>query len=131
MATVRDIFEYINTIAPPYMKESWDNVGLNCGRMDKEVETILVALDPFEAVCKEALETLLKQQVDHKLDGRLCGEVPIAHKTGEDTKLSNDVGIVFARQPFVVCFAGHDTDVYAWEDLMRNAAYDLWQAQLK
>ena len=56
MATVKDIFEYINTIAPTYMKESWDNVGLNCGRMDKEVKTILVALDPFEGVCKEAAQ---------------------------------------------------------------------------
>ena len=54
MATVRDIFDFINTIAPAYMKESWDNVGLNCGRMDKDVKTILVALDPFAGVCKEA-----------------------------------------------------------------------------
>ena len=57
MATVRDIFDFINTVAPSYMKESWDNVGLNCGRMDKEVKTILVALDPFETVCKEAADT--------------------------------------------------------------------------
>ena len=83
-----------------------------------------------EAVCKEAIDTLLLQQVDHKLNGRICGEVAIAHKTGEDDRLSNDVGIVYAPQPFVICFAGHDTDVYRWEDLMRNAAYELWQAQL-
>ena len=83
-----------------------------------------------EAVCKETIDTLLLQQVDHKLNGRICGEVPIAHKTGEDDHLSNDVGIVYAPQPFVICFAGHDTDVYLWEDLMRNATYELWQAQL-
>ena len=82
-----------------------------------------------ESVCREAIDTLLKQQVDHKLDGKLCGQVPIAHKTGEDTKLSNDVGIVFAKQPFVICFAGHDTDAYRWEDLMRRAAFDLVHAQ--
>ena len=56
MTTVRDIFDFLNTVAPPYMKESWDNVGLNCGRMDKEVKTILLALDPFAGVCKEAAE---------------------------------------------------------------------------
>ena len=82
-----------------------------------------------EAVCKEAVEVLLRQQVDHKLDGKLCGTVPIAHKTGEDSGLSNDVGIVFGPQPFVICFAGHDTDVYRWEDLMRRAAFDLVYAQ--
>ena len=83
------------------------------------------------AVCKEAVDTLLQQQIGHKLDGKLCEVVPIAHKTGEDDGLSNDVGIVYAPQPFVICFAGHDTDVYRWEDLMRRGAYDLYQAQLE
>ena len=82
-----------------------------------------------ESVSREAMETLLKQQIEHKLDGKLCGAVPIAHKTGEDACLSNDVGIVFAPQPFVICFAGHDTDVYRWEDLIRRSAYELVQAQ--
>lgn len=82
-----------------------------------------------EEVCREAMDTLLKQQVDHKLGGKLF-DAPIAHKTGEDEDLSNDVGIVFAKNPFVICFTGHDTDVYRWEDLMRRAAYDLYQAQL-
>lgn len=81
-------------------------------------------------VSRQALDILLKQQIDHKLDGKLCGEVPIAHKTGEDDRLSNDVGIVFAKEPFVICFAGHDTDVYRWEDLMRRSAYDLVHCQI-
>ncbi len=81
------------------------------------------------AVCKEAIDTLLLQQVDHKLNGRICGEVPIAHKTGEDDQLSNDVGIVYAPQPFVVCFAGENTDVYQWEDLIRRGTFDLYKAQ--
>ena len=80
-------------------------------------------------VCKEAIDTLLLQQVDHKLNGKLCGEVDIAHKTGEDDRLSNDVGIVYADEPFVICFAGHDADVYRWEDLMRRGTYDLVRAQ--
>lgn len=81
------------------------------------------------ALCKEAIDTLLLQQVDHKINGKICGEVNIAHKTGEDDNLSNDVGIVYASQPFIVCFAGHDTDVYRWEDLMRRGTYDLLKAQ--
>lgn len=82
-----------------------------------------------EQVCHEALTTLGLQQVDHKLNGKICGQVDIAHKTGEDDQLSNDVGIVFAKQPFVICFAGHDTDVYRWEDLMRRGTYALVEAQ--
>ena len=65
MATVKDIFEFIGTVAPAYMKESWDNVGLNCGRMDKEVKTLLVALDPFEGVCKEAWQVGADLLVTH------------------------------------------------------------------
>ncbi len=54
MATVKNILDYVQTLAPVYMKESWDNVGLNCGHSQREVRKLLVALDPFESVCREA-----------------------------------------------------------------------------
>lgn len=54
MTTVADILRFVETLAPRYMKEDWDNVGLNCGYMEQEVATILVALDPFSDVCREA-----------------------------------------------------------------------------
>lgn len=73
-----------------------------------------------------AIEVLSEQQIGHKLGGKLGEDVMIAHKTGEDTNLSNDIGIVYADRPFVICFTGHKTDVYRWEDLMRRAAYDLY-----
>ncbi len=57
MTTVNDILNFLETIAPSYMKEDWDNVGLNCGRLDQPVNKILVALDPFAEVCQEALQT--------------------------------------------------------------------------
>ena len=56
MTTVKDIIQWMETIAPQAKKESWDNVGLLCGREDKEVHTVLVALDPFEDVADEAVE---------------------------------------------------------------------------
>ncbi len=55
MTTVLDILNYIETIAPPYMQESWDNVGLLCGRKERQVKKILVALDPFRNVIAEAI----------------------------------------------------------------------------
>ena len=54
MHTVSDILNYLDTLAPRYMKEDWDNVGLLCGDMDAPVTKILVALDPFDAVIDEA-----------------------------------------------------------------------------
>ena len=56
MTTVKDILTYLETIAPSYMKEDWDRVGLNCGHLDCTVTKILVALDPFNDVCEEASE---------------------------------------------------------------------------
>ncbi len=56
MITVNDILEFMESVAPSYMKMDWDNVGLLCGSRNKEVKTVLVALDPFAAVCQEAAE---------------------------------------------------------------------------
>lgn len=56
MTTVQEILDALQTLAPVYMKYEWDNVGLLCGRRDHPVRKILVALDPFEDVCREAVE---------------------------------------------------------------------------
>ena len=56
MAKAKDILQFIESIAPVELKMDWDNVGLLCGRADKEVSTILVALDPFPHVCEEAAQ---------------------------------------------------------------------------
>ena len=56
MITVQDILDFLQTVAPAELKMEWDNVGLLCGRKDKQVKTILVALDPFAHVCEEAVE---------------------------------------------------------------------------
>ena len=98
----------------------------------REIGRLLESLWRGEFISREisdyAISVLLEQQIGHKLDGKLCEEIPIAHKTGEDSGLSNDVGIVYAVEPFVICFAGHDTDVYRWEDLIRRSTYDLVRA---
>ena len=56
MNTVADILELVETLAPRYMKMDWDNVGLLCGSKKTPVTKVLVALDPFEEVCKEAAQ---------------------------------------------------------------------------
>lgn len=56
MTTVADILNFLETLAPRELKMDWDNVGLNCGRQDAPVSKILLALDPFEHVCREAVQ---------------------------------------------------------------------------
>lgn len=56
MITVADVLKFVEALAPRYMKMDWDNVGLLCGSATKEVRKVLVALDPFEGVCREAAD---------------------------------------------------------------------------
>ena len=56
MTTVNDILTCIDRLAPSFMKEKWDNVGLLCGSKNTPATKILVALDPFEHVCREAAD---------------------------------------------------------------------------
>ncbi len=65
MAKAKDILQFIESIAPGELKMDWDNVGLLCGRGDKEVHTVLVALDPFPHVCDEAVEVGADLLVTH------------------------------------------------------------------
>lgn len=63
--TVADIVAFMETLAPQSRKMSWDNVGLLCGNPEKEVKRILVALDPFEAVAREAVEISADLLITH------------------------------------------------------------------
>lgn len=65
MATVKDILSFLETLAPASLKMDWDNVGLLCGSKNTEVTKILVALDPFEGVCREAAEIGAELIVTH------------------------------------------------------------------
>ena len=65
MTTVNDILQFVETLAPRYMKMDWDNVGLLCGSRTTPVTRILVALDPFEHVCREAAELGAQLIVTH------------------------------------------------------------------
>ncbi|HEY8391943.1 MAG TPA: Nif3-like dinuclear metal center hexameric protein [Capillibacterium sp.] len=54
MPTVREITAVLEELAPPALAESWDNVGLQVGRLDREVSGLLLALDLSKAVLEEA-----------------------------------------------------------------------------
>ena len=65
MTTVADILQFVESLAPRELKMEWDNVGLLCGGKDRQVTKILVALDPFEHVCKEAADWGAELLVTH------------------------------------------------------------------
>ena len=65
MTKVIDVLQFMETVAPRYMAMDWDNVGLLCGRKEKEVKKILVALDPFRNVIEEAIQEQADLIVTH------------------------------------------------------------------
>ena len=88
-----------------------------------------IALRRFvSAAASEEMEALLRrQQIKHKIPGYLPRGTGVAHKTGEDAGITNDVGIVFAREPFVLCFASNRTDVPQAERTLRELALALYE----
>lgn len=74
---------------------------------------------------REMETLLLNQQINHKIPGYLPDHIPVAHKTGEDDGITNDVGIVYAAKPFVVCFAANHTDVPEAERAIREISLAL------
>ncbi len=80
--------------------------------------------------CRQMLEILKHQQINSKIPfylQALKDEPEIAHKTGEDTGITHDVGIVYGKQPFIVCFCGNGTDTPAYERLMAEISLKLYE----
>ena len=56
MKKVKEIIEVMETLAPTFLKEDFDNVGLMVGDREKEVKKVLLALDCTLKVVEEAKE---------------------------------------------------------------------------
>ena len=65
MATVKDVYRYLDERAPFNSQFGFDNAGFLVGRADKQVQRILVALDITEAVADEAAELQADLIVSH------------------------------------------------------------------
>jgi len=79
-----------------------------------------------EAASARMIDILKAQRLNGKLPFFLKSRgVSVAHKTGEDDGITNDVGIVYARQPFVLCMLSNETEVPVFERLMQDMALEL------
>ena len=61
----KDIIRMLEELAPPSYACGWDNPGLICGRKEKEVKKILVALDATKKAVEKAVETGADMIVTH------------------------------------------------------------------
>ena len=65
MPTVREIFDYINSLAPFATQESWDNSGLLLGDPDKKVSRVSLALDTTTKTVRAAKENGAELMITH------------------------------------------------------------------
>ena len=100
----------------------------------KQTGILLQRMYEGTLVDEESSRKMLSIMKDQQLNGKipfylkaLDPEPDVAHKTGEDTGITHDVGIIYARQPFVVCFCGNETDTPAYERVMADLSLLLYQ----
>lgn len=79
-------------------------------------------VSPEASACM--LSILQNQQNTYKIPFFLR-QIPIAHKTGEDTGIENDVGIVFSKRPFILCFASNEANEQKAVRLCQDLAFEL------
>ncbi len=83
-----------------------------------------------EAASGQMIAILKNQQLCSKIPFYLQAleeEPEIAHKTGEDRGITHDVGIVYGKVPFLVCFCGNETDTPAFERIMGELSLELYK----
>lgn len=86
------------------------------------------------ASSRRMLAILKDQQLNGKIPfylKALSEEPDIAHKTGEDTGITHDAGIIYGKEPFIVCFCGNETDTPRFERLMAEVSLELYQDTLR
>lgn len=92
MAEVRDIYRFLDEIAPFDTQEDFDNAGFLVGRGDREVKKVLVALDVTLEVAEEAVRLGAELIVAHHpvifnpvksvTDGTVTGRILLALTEG-------------------------------------------------
>lgn len=73
-----------------------------------------------EEVSQEIVDILCRQQINHKLKEMLPPGTRAAHKTGEDDDISNDVGIIYGKEDFIVCYLSNETLPYVFNPFIRK-----------
>ncbi|KAA8673284.1 serine hydrolase [Clostridium sp. HV4-5-A1G] len=67
------------------------------------------------------------QQINYKMPYLLSEDICVAHKTGDDEGITHDAGIVYARKPFILCFASNETDVNETDEFIRKTTREIFE----
>lgn len=98
-----------------------------------EVGRLLKMMYEGNLISKKASEKMISIMKNQQLASKIPfylkaipGGPDIAHKTGEDSGISHDVGIIYGKEPFIVCFCGNETDTPQFERAMADISLELY-----
>jgi beta-lactamase class A len=98
-----------------------------------EVGRLLKMMYEGNLISKKASEKMISIMKNQQLASKIPfylkaipGGPEIAHKTGEDSGISHDVGIIYGKEPFIVCFCGSETDTPQFERAMAEISLELY-----
>lgn len=119
-------------------RKMFDSVGASKGLENytsaEDMALLLEKIYNGTLVSKEASAKMLEVLKNQRLNGKIpfflsSGEnkVQIAHKTGEDTNITHDVGIVLGEEPFIICFLGNEVNVPEFERVMQDLSLEIYK----
>ena len=119
-------------------RKMFDAIGASKGLENytsaKDMALLLEKIYNGTLVSKKASDKMLGVLKNQRLNSKIpfflsSGEnkVQIAHKTGEDTNITHDVGIVLGEKPFIVCFLGNEVDVPQFERAIQDISYEIYK----
>ena len=115
-------------------RKLFDRAGMEAGLSNhvcaREIGVLLERMYAGTLVSPEASAQMLEILRNQKLNGKMPfflkpRGIACAHKTGEDDGITHDVGIVYAKKPFVLCMLSEETDVPTFERLIQDVAGTL------
>ena len=115
-------------------RKLFDKAGMEAGLSNhvcaREIGLLLERMYASTLVSPEASAQMLEILRNQKLNGKMPfflkpRGIACAHKTGEDDGITHDVGVVYAKNPFVLCMLSEETDVPGFERLIQDVAREL------
>ena len=121
-ATLNDIIDIMENIAPLYLAKEWDNSGLQIGQREREISNIIVALDPTPEVvnsaCREKADLLI---VHHPLLFKPLSSLDFSTPVGAliNKAVCNNLAI-FAAHTNLDCAKNGINDILAHKIGLKN-----------
>ncbi|MDE6111391.1 MAG: Nif3-like dinuclear metal center hexameric protein [Eubacterium sp.] len=105
MTTVKNIYDYINSIAPFETQEEWDNAGFLIGEFRKEVKKAVLCLDVTKTVAEYAKDVKADLIISHH-PVIFSGIKSVKKGSAVYTCVENDIAVLSAHTNFDLAESG-------------------------